>query len=394
VKLAIVTLGTHGDVQPLVALGKGLQEDGHQVTIAAPKNFQAFVRHHRLSFEPLRIDSRELLQSSIGRQALGSADSRLSAAYRELRAPYLRLAAQDLWVIGHLVDAMIYHPLVLEELGGLVTRGVPYMIASVVGIRVRQNPECARDLGEQPALVVCGYSETIVPREVDDPGNSHVTGYWVLAKDSTWQPPASLERFLEAGEPPVYVGFGSTTVPDPARTTRIVLDALTQTGQRGILASGWGGLQAIGPNGSTIFHVDDVPHDWLFPQVKAVVHHGGAGTVAAGFRAGKPTVVCPLCNDQFFWGARVRDLGVGPAPIPLVALESGTLTQAIQAAVSDVGMSQRAEQIGQHLRAEDGVGTAVRLIEQHLLPAVRQKRSQNLPRIVSAQRVSALTREV
>jgi len=140
-----------------------------------------------------------------------------------------------------------------------------------------------------------------------------------------------------------------------------VIEALQQTGQRGLLASGWGGLQAT-ELPDTIYQIDAAPHDWLFPQVAAVVHHGGAGTTAAGLRAGKPTVICPFIADQPFWGKVVYARGVGPQPIPQKKLTVEGLAVAIATAVNDVPMQQCAAKLGAQIRAEDGIACAVNLI--------------------------------
>ena len=138
--------------------------------------------------------------------------------------------------------------------------------------------------------------------------------------------------------------------------------ALQQAGVRGILASGWGGLEADDLTES-ILQINHAPHDWLFPRMAAVVHHGGAGTTAAGLRAGRPTVVCPFMGDQPFWGRRVADLSVGPEPIPRKELTANGLARAIETAVADQHMIQNAADLGDQIRAEDGVGTAVGVIE-------------------------------
>jgi sterol 3beta-glucosyltransferase len=191
------------------------------------------------------------------------------------------------------------------------------------------------------------------------------TGYWFLDAPPGWEPPAGLQAFLEAGPPPVYVGFGSMFMEGGPRQTKVVLDTLRLAGQRGVLATGWGGLSAQ-PDTPDVFFVEAVPHDWLFPRVSAVVHHGGAGTTGAGLRAGRPTVICPLVGDQWFWGRRVAALGAGPAPLPKPWLTAERLAEAITRAVTDPALRQRAAALGEAVRAEDGVGRAVAFIQQHL----------------------------
>jgi UDP:flavonoid glycosyltransferase YjiC (YdhE family) len=172
-----------------------------------------------------------------------------------------------------------------------------------------------------------------------------------------------LVAFLESGPPPIYVGFGSMSQENPEATTRLVVEALAQTGQRGILSAGWGAL-ARQDMPESIFLADPMPFSWLFPRMSAVVHHGGAGTTAHGLRAGVPSIVIPFFADQPFWGRRVSDLGAGPLPIPLKKLTAAKLAGAIRQAVSDEKMRQRAAGLGVVIQAEDGVANAVSAIEQ------------------------------
>ncbi len=168
-------------------------------------------------------------------------------------------------------------------------------------------------------------------------------------------------RFLDSGTPPVYIGFGSMGSRKPKETADLVLEALDRTGQRGILSSGWGGLsQENLPD--TVHMVDLVPHSWLFPRVAAVVHHGGAGTTAAGLRAGVPSIVIPFFGDQLFWGQRVEKLGVGTAPIPRKQLTVEKLAAAIHRAVTDPLMRQQAAHLGARIQTEDGIANAVAVI--------------------------------
>jgi UDP:flavonoid glycosyltransferase YjiC (YdhE family) len=168
--------------------------------------------------------------------------------------------------------------------------------------------------------------------------------------------------FLEAGEPPVYVGFGSMPGLDPQGLTAIVIEALAKTGKRGLLATGGGGLEAM--NAPTHVHViTGAPHDWLFPQVAATIQHGGAGTTAASLRAGKPTAVCPFFGDQPFWGWRIAELGVGPTPLNRKALTAEAVAAAMMA-MDDPIMRSRAAALGTAIRNEDGVAAAVEFIER------------------------------
>jgi sterol 3beta-glucosyltransferase len=214
----------------------------------------------------------------------------------------------------------------------------------------------------RPVPVLGGYSPLVVPKPSDWGKHIHVTGYWFLDPKPNWQPPVPLVKFLESGPAPVYVGFGSMANRRPRQTTQLVRDALEQAGQRGILATGWGGLERTDIS-ANLFALDAVHHVWLFPKVSAVVHHGGSGTTGAGLRAGVPSVLVPHIGDQPFWAKRVVEMGVGPKPIPRHQLTARRLAEAITTAVTDTGMQARALSLGERIRAEDGLGKAVEIIE-------------------------------
>ena len=193
--------------------------------------------------------------------------------------------------------------------------------------------------------------------------NIHVTGYFFLDHSENYRPPQELSDFLTAGEPPVCVTFGSMVNREADRIDQMVRAALAQTGQRGILLTGWGGRKPTEHN-PDVLYLEAAPHDWLFPRCKMVVHHGGAGTTAAGLRAGVPNIVIRHGIDQLFWGRRITAIGAGPVPIDLRKLSVETLASAITQ-VEDPGLQARVKEIGRLVQAEDGVGEAVRLIEQH-----------------------------
>jgi sterol 3beta-glucosyltransferase len=180
-----------------------------------------------------------------------------------------------------------------------------------------------------------------------------------------WAPPPELTAFLEAGDPPVYIGFGSMAGRRPQELASLAIEALAHSGQRGLLLTGWGGLRPESVPANVLV-VPSAPHSWLFPRMAAVVHHGGAGTTAEGLRAGVPTVVVPFVLDQPFWGARIKALGLGPQPIPRKSLTAERLADAITVAVTDAGIRQRAQAVGLAVRGEDGVGGAVELVRRYL----------------------------
>ena len=180
----------------------------------------------------------------------------------------------------------------------------------------------------------------------------------------TWQPSAELQAFLDAGDAARLHRVWQHGRPQPGSIlARLVLEALAQSGQRGLLLTGWGGLRPeLVPD--NVFVLDSAPHSWLFPRMAAVVHHGGAGTTAEGLRAGVPTVIVPFVLDQPFWGARVKAMGLGPDPLPQKKLTAERLADAIRIAVTDSEMKQRAHSCGEAIRAENGIGNAVKIIQR------------------------------
>jgi UDP:flavonoid glycosyltransferase YjiC (YdhE family) len=211
--------------------------------------------------------------------------------------------------------------------------------------------------------ILYGFSSAVIPRPSDWEARITVTGYWFLEGAANWTPPADLVAFLEAGAKPLYIGFGSMTSQDPEATTRLTLQALEQTNQRAVLLSGWGGLSQrdLPPS---VYMIEAIPHAWLFPRVAAVIHHGGAGTTAAGLRAGVPTIITPFFGDQGFWGQRVAQLGVGTAPIPHKHLTAEHLAAAIRTVTRNTEMQRRAAALGATIRAEDGIEQAVAIINR------------------------------
>lgn len=172
-------------------------------------------------------------------------------------------------------------------------------------------------LAEADVPFLYSFSPSVVPPPYDWPDWIHTCGYWFLdsPEGNKWQPPEGLVEFIQQG-PVFYIGFGSIVVPDPDEMTRTIVEAVQQAGVRAILSKGWSGRlatkeQEVIEYPPCIYPLERVPHDWLFSKMAGVVHHGGAGTTAAGLRAGIPTLIRPFFGDQFFWADRVQDLGVG-----------------------------------------------------------------------------------
>lgn len=211
---------------------------------------------------------------------------------------------------------------------------------------------------------IYGYSPAVVPRPSDWREGIEVAGYWWPDHPASWTPPEDLERFLAAGPSPVFVGFGSRNPADAARLTEIVAAARRQAGVRMVIQAGWASLGAGLQDDEDMIVIGDTPHDWLFPKMSAVVHHAGAGTTAAGLRAGVPTVGVPMIADQPFWVSRVAALGAGPAAVPYKSLTADSLTTAISDAVSRDSYRSRAQEIAKQLATEDGTLPVIRALDR------------------------------
>jgi UDP:flavonoid glycosyltransferase YjiC (YdhE family) len=420
-RILIISIGTRGDVQPYLALAKGLMSAGHEMWLATDITFESFVVDSGVGFKPIKADPRQAMQEDV-REIGGNPVKFVGWLNRQFK-PLARDFFRDVKEAAEGMDALLFGALafpafhVAEGLGipslatylqpatptrylsgaaggapdwlpfrGLANKWLTELsifsvFAMTKGVVDEGRQEMLglprmswRDyltLNSAAAPIVYGYSRHVVPVPPDWGDWLHVAGYWFLDGDEGWRPPATLADFLEAGPPPVYVGFGSMIDKESGVVTRIVLNALAMTGRRAILLGGWGGLgggdlpqNILRPE--NVFRIDSAPHSWLFPRMAAVVHHGGAGTTAAALRAGVPNVIVPFFADQPFWGSRVRALGVGPKPIPRQKLTTTRLAEAIELAVSDQKMRRRAAELGQKIQAEDGVTTAVPLIESLL----------------------------
>ncbi|MEW6403521.1 MAG: glycosyltransferase [Chloroflexota bacterium] len=415
-KITVNTFGSRGDIQPYIALGLGLREAGHTVRIVTHQIFEPLVREYGLDFYPLHLDPRQVLLnqalSELGNNfiritrwmkqnfesALGDIFEATLTASRDadlvlnsglsfagwhvaekLGIPAL---ATYLWPVipsrylpaatGKIPPAWLPFKGVVNYWSTKLSNQMFFSLMlplvnecrkEVLGLRpMKAHEYWTLDSSQSATPLIYGYSPTVIPRPPDWGPNQQIAGYWFLDTGIGYQPETALLDFLKDGPPPVYVGFGSMIDHDREDVSRMVMEALMETGQRGILLGGWSELGS-GDLPASIFRVDTIPHDWLFPRVAAVVHHGGAGTTAAGLRAGVPSVVIPLFGDQFFWGWWVEDLGVGPKPVPRNRLTTARLAGAIQQAVGNETIKLKAERLGRQIRAEDGVGNAVRLIE-------------------------------
>lgn len=425
-QITIFAAGSRGDIQPCVALSRGLQRAGYQVRLAAPQDFASFVQAYGVEFWPLRGDVQQAMASDTGRRFLESEGANPLQAMRAMRAlitPVAVQMAEDADAACRDADAIICLgvlaafgeaiaqtrtlPLLLLEptpllptqafpapgwplqrnLGGWLNRLSGAIMLRLIwswyapgvnafrqrlGLPRASAASFARTLRSTP--LIAAYSPTVISPPQDWPEHVHITGYLFLEAANMWQPPPELLAFLEAGPPPVSIGFGSMAGRNPAQLAQLAIEALQISGQRGLLLTGWGGLQATSfPD--TVYMVEAAPHSWLFARMAAVVHHGGAGTTAEGLRAGAPTVITPFAFDQFFWGARVQALGLGPPPLPRKQLTADRLAAAIHIAVSSPEIRRRTRACGEAIYTEDGVSNAVAVVQRYLGHAASNRKS-------------------
>lgn len=413
-KITIFATGTQGDVQPYIALAKGLKAAGHTVRFMTNDNYQKAITAHGLEFWQARGNVQEIAESEEmkallekgnfleitrktaeeakkaslnwaqdGMAACAGADrivAGMGGIYLAIGlGEKLNIPVTQAYVVPFTPSAEFPAALFPQNiaLGGAFNKFSHHLMRQImwqgtraadVAVRSQElklpatpfgGPYHSKTLQNTPVLY--GISPAVLPRPADWPSNAHMTGYWFLDAAGDWQPPEHLSAFLQSGPPPVYIGFGSMSNRDPEKTASLVLQALAQTGQRAVLMSGWGGLRADNAP-SSVCVIDSAPHTWLFPRMGAVVHHGGAGTTAAGLRAGVPSVIIPFFGDQPFWGHRVEALGVGPKAIPRKQLTAQKLADAIQIAIGKTDMHKKAAELGQKIHAEDGVANAVSLL--------------------------------
>jgi sterol 3beta-glucosyltransferase len=415
-KIVLMAFGSRGDVQPFLALAVALQARGHSVSLAAPSDFEAQIGAYGVPYIRIPISNAEAAQGDFGKRvADGITPATLLALWREV-IPKLRRAllasTHEIAEAARSADLLIahgftvplaysihehvqvplvlsiaapvvatrqfsvfppipfgkrfYNPLTSEVLVRLV---LSYQIAPMntyrreVGLPKLSSGKVAHVLSKAQVPVIMHYSRHLMPVPTDWNANVHVVGAWTLPAPDDWTPPEALSAFLEGGSPPVFVGFGSMPLPNPANMAQTISEALRAANLRGVLQAGWGGLAHEDEH---LITIGDAPHDRLFPRMAAFVHHGGSGTTHAALGAGKPALIVPFMADQPFWGRRITELGVGVPPIKPKKVTTQNLAAALRTLTQDSAMRQRAAELGAKLHAEDGLRTACDLVERYV----------------------------
>ncbi|KAL9590136.1 MAG: hypothetical protein Q9203_001075 [Teloschistes exilis] len=458
--VVIQVVGSRGDVQPFVALGKVLKaEYGHRIRLATHPTFRSFIEENGLEFFNIGGDPSELMAFMVKNPGLMPGIDSLKSGDIGKRRKGMYEIVQGCWrscfEIGdgtgvpasddHLeklpsseqskewsldlnrdssakpfvADAIIANPPSFagihcaEKLGIPLhlmftmpwspTQAFPHPLANIQSSNADQsitnfmsyalvemmtwqglgdiiNRFREKSLGLEPVSLMWApgmasrlripytycWSPALIPKPKDWGSHISIAGFYFLSLASEYTPDPELMAFLEAGPPPVYVGFGSIVVDDPNAMTELIFDAIKQTGQRALVSKGWGGFGAnqIGIPKS-VFMLGNVPHDWLFQHVSCVVHHGGAGTTAAGIAAGKPTVVVPFFGDQPFWGSMVAKAGAGPWPVPYKQLTASKLADSIMEALQPNAL-QKAQALGASIQKESGAKVGAKDFQEKL----------------------------
>ncbi len=411
--ITIMCAGSRGDFQPYIALAQRLKSLNLDVRISGFKEHENFVRGYGIDFIPVDVDYASLNVDPKMLKDAGSSDNPLKMllTFNKMKKYGLQMAQKNYETLEG-SDVIVYHPgctmgyFAAQEMNAIPVLASPFPLHqtkdylsvvmygkskatpfniklsyrliqkmlwmasshSVKGYwkqrfnRLPQNfgAPYERVSAHHPALISC--SNYVFNRPADYSEHIHQAGYWFVKEPEAYVPSKALADFLASGEKPVYIGFGSLFNQDElSELLDIILPALEASNQRAII-SGMGELKDLPPH---VFSVNNIPHTWLFKHVSAVCHHGGAGTTAAGFSAGVPSIIIPYSNDQFAWAHRAHDLGVSAAPIYRKDLTSQKLTDALLA-VQDEIMIQTAKQLGENIAKEDGAMACAKVIERLL----------------------------
>lgn len=415
VKVLILTQGSRGDIQPFVALSCGLKTAGHDVILAGPNTLAQVAQPYNIQYVPIydiTINGFSDPTASKAIKSSGNGTLRYLIQQGRSNRNFIRYALDDIARIdyrgcdivvhnhmcpGHEIAERLKVPSVavgvfpfMVPTSSFANPWIPFKVPRIlnratylaakpiisfyigntskwrenkVGLPPRRGHRNMFRLPDgRHATVLQPFSRCILPRDTDYPDWSHTVGYWFLPASDNWQPSGELVHFIDSGEPPVYIGFGSLSRvdKDPNRTARVTADAARLAGVRAIVFTG----NQTSKHDGDIFHLtEQVPFGWLFPRMSAVVHHGGSGTIGAALAAGRPQVVCPAVYEQPFNAERMHAIGVAPAPIPLHQMSAQSLSQAIREASTHRPMAARAEELGHLIRNEDGVTAAVKILE-------------------------------
>lgn len=414
--LTLLASGTRGDIQPYIALARGLDIAGYHARIATHPVFAPLLAAYDVAWTPLDPNPNDLFATYPSALTFdGDLRRSLDHSWRYLRAvqPRFERLLESAWRAAHGADALIvglatswgqhiadalgvpcvWAPLqplsrtrrfasVFQpwhgSLGGRYNHLTHRVLEQVLWQPWRASITRWRRAHGLPRLpasgpwdriyrdgtpFVYGISPRVLDRPDDWPATHALSGFWFLDHPDGWRSSRELESFLACGSPPIAIGWGSMGAGRARRLLPPILTSLRRAGVRAVLLIDRREHGAL-PDG--VLAIDDAPHDWLLPRMAAVIHHGGAGTTAAGLRAGVPALAIPFGVDQLFWGRRIAALGAGVDPLPASRLTAESFSHALDRLVADQHLRRHADLVGQQIRAENGVGQAVALLRQHV----------------------------
>lgn len=439
--IVIMVIGSRGDIQPFLKIGKVLREEyGHKVRIATHPAFREFIEKDTgLEFFSVGGDPSELMAfmvknpgmipkletvkaGDIGRRRASMAEmfqgfwrACISATDNEKDTRNLKMmgekqpfiadaiianppsfahihCAEALGIPLHLMFTFPYtptqafpHPLATIKKSNVdpgYTNFISYPLVEMMvwqGLGDLVNDFRSKTLGLDPVSTLWApgstyrphvpftymWSPGLIPKPEDWGEEIDISGFVFLDLASSFTPPEDLVEFLGAGEMPIYIGFGSIVVDDPDHFTEMIFEAVKLAGVRALVSKGWGGLgQDNVPE--NIYMLENTPHDWLFPRIRACIIHGGAGTTAIALKCGKPTMVVPFFGDQYFWGTMIGNARAGPMPIPYKKLTVETLAEGIEFCLTEEAQTA-VDKIAKSIELEgDGAKNAVRAFHSHL----------------------------
>ena len=413
-RISMVAIGSTGDVRPYVLLGKELKKRGHEVTIVCFDMTEKMVTEAGLNFAPLAGSVKDIFMAVMTPGTNGFTFlpkfknallddlpqflHTLEEGCKDAEAIICTFFGSVVYSIAekHNIPCIQTHYFLMDyndmfpittapglKMGkawNKVSYKMGYALINTLewhylsDLRSEEGMK-SKKISMSPDYYINGHkipvlyaiSPLLVPRAPEWDEHIHMTGFWTDPEPCEYEPEPSIVRFLEEGEKPVYIGFGSMVSSDMGQTLDIVLKAVAASGVRAIIGRGWGGgaLDAALSN-PNVYVADYIPHDWLFSRVSAVVHHGGAGTTAAGVLACKPTLVVPFGGDQPFWGQRIYDLGIGPKPIKRENLTVEKLADALIKLTHTPRFNVAVSEIGERMKYENGTLLAADIVEREI----------------------------